>query len=392
MGVRLRGKYYQARFSYTDPYTNEKKEISQSGFKTKAEAEKWETEQRYKLDKGYHVTKSEIMLVDYLYQWLEEYKKGEIRKNTYNQHLQNIKNHIEPYFQKVKLKDINHMRYQKFINYLNEKGYSQRTMEIVHGTMYGAFQIAIKPLRYIELNPADGVKIPKNKKLPKLDGEEINYLETDDIKLFLATARKDNYLYYMFFKTAIFTGMRKGEIAGLGWQDIDFENGYITVNKTLHHQIRNGEDRIGPPKTEKGYRKIKIDKNLLEELKNHKKIVDQNMEIYGDDYHFYEDLQGKKYNLVFCRENGEFIPKSTLFNALNRILEKAKIKRICVHDLRDTHTVMCLEAKMGIEEVAERLGHEGIETTVKFYTHVTDKMKDHSIEKLENYMDELFDE
>jgi integrase len=391
--ARLRGKYYQGRVFYTDPYTNEKKELSQGGFKTKGEAEKWETEQKYKLDKGHEVAKTSLSLVDYLYQWLEEYKKGNVRPNTYHKHLQVIKVQVEPYFQKIKLKEVDHMKYQKFINDLNEKGYSQATMEKIHSTMFGAFNIAVKPLRYIAINPADGVIIPKNTKAKK-EGEKYNYLESDDIKLFLTTARKDNYLYYMFFKTAIFTGMRKGEIAGLGWQDIDFEDGSIDVNKTLHHQLNEGQDRIGPPKTEKAYRKVKVDKKLLEELKDLKKIADQNKEIYGEEYEYYEDLQKQKYNLVFCKENGEFIPKSTLFNALNRVLEKAKLssRRICIHDLRDTHTVMCLEAGMPLEEVAERLGHEDISTTNKFYIHITNKMKNTSIEKLENYMSELLDE
>ncbi|MBT2722061.1 site-specific integrase, partial [Bacillus sp. ISL-46] len=177
-------------------------------------------------------------------------------------------------------------------------------------------------------------------------------------------------------------------------QDIDFEDGSIDVNKTLHHQINEVQkDRIGPPKTEKAYRKIKVDKKLLEELKDLKKPADQNKEIYGDEYHYYEDLQKQKYDLVFCYDNGEFIPKSTLFNALKRVLEKSKLgKRITIHDLRDTHTVMCLEAGMPLQEVSERLGHEDISTTNEFYIHITDKMKNTSIEKLENYMSELLDE
>ncbi|MFL6557245.1 MAG: site-specific integrase, partial [Bacillus sp. (in: firmicutes)] len=154
--------------------------------------------------------------------------------------------------------------------------------------MFGAFQVAIKPLRYIAINPAEGIKIPKNTKAKK-EGKKYNYLESDNIKPFLTTAWKDNQLFYMFFKTAIYTGLRKGELAGLGWQDIDFEDGSIDVNKTLHHQLNEVQkDRIGEPKTEKAYRKIKVDKKRLEELKYLKKIADQNKEIYGDEYHYYE--------------------------------------------------------------------------------------------------------
>lgn len=106
-----------------------------------------------------------MRLDQYLINWLDKYKKDNVRKNTYALHSQNIQNHILPYFKHILLKDIKPIMYQKFLNHLTAKGYSKRTVEIIHSTMYNAMNKAIT-LSKIEKTHVLGllfqIKIQKN--------------------------------------------------------------------------------------------------------------------------------------------------------------------------------------------------------------------------------------
>ncbi len=248
-----------------------------------------------------------IALKNYLHEWLVEYKKDNVRKNTYILHERNVKTKIIPYFKEVNLKDITPLKYQKFLNYLDDQGYSKRTIEIIHTTMFNAMKTAVHPLRKIDNNPCEGATIPKSKTKKKSD---LQYIESENISHFLKVARKDSHIYYMFFKTLIETGMRKGEAAALQIKDIDLKEGYIYVNKSLDFQA------IGETKTYESERRIKINGSLVKELSNYLKVLNENKIVFNEE-------SKHELDLVFCREDGNFLPKSTLFNAFSRILKKA---------------------------------------------------------------------
>lgn len=376
---RKRGDKWQYRIVYRDPYTKEKKEISKSGFKTKKEAQVAANIEEKKVFNGLEIDRTSVSLKNYLREWLVEFKEGNVRKNTFVLHQRNIEKHIIPYFQEADLKDIKPMGYQKFLNHLDEQGYSTRTIEIIHTTMYNALQTAVKPLKKLEENPCDGVQIPKKKKLNK---KALEYIPSDHIGEFLRVARQDNYIYYIFFKTLIETGMRKGEAAALQRRDIDLKNGYIDINKTLDFQTKEGESLFGETKTYESIRRIKISDSLCKELSKHMNILNENRIVYNDIYNHELDL-------VFCREDGNILPKSTLHNAMNRICKKANIDRIPIHGLRHTHAVVLLESGAQMKFVQERLGHKNITITSDVYSHISDKLENTSVDSYEKYMDNL---
>ncbi|MEM5009216.1 site-specific integrase [Niallia taxi] len=376
---RKRGDKWQYRIVFRDPYTKEKKEISKSGFKTKKEAQVAANIEEKKIFNGLEIDRTSVSLKNYLREWLVEFKEGNVRKNTFVLHQRNIEKHIIPYFKEADLKDIKPMGYQKFLNYLDEQGYSTRTIEIIHTTMYNALQTAVKPLKKLEENPCDGVQIPKKKKVNK---KSLEYIPSDQIGEFLRVARQDNYIYYMFFKTLIETGMRKGEAAALQRRDIDLKNGYIDINKTLDFQTKEGESLFGETKTYESIRRIKISDSLCRELSKHMNILNENRIVYNDIYNHELDL-------VFCREDGNILPKSTLHNAMNRLCKKANIDRIPIHGLRHTHAVVLLESGAQMKFVQERLGHKNITITSDVYSHISDKLENTSVDSYEKYMDNL---
>ncbi|MEW5569574.1 tyrosine-type recombinase/integrase [Rossellomorea marisflavi] len=376
---RKRGTTWQYRIKYKDHFTLQPKEISKGGFKTKKEAQLHASKAEDKIRSGVEQDGSEL-LKDYLYEWLEDYKQGNVRKNTYILHERNVKTKIVPYFKDIKLNAITPIMYQKFINYLSKEGYSKRTVEIIHTTMSNALKTAVRPLKKLSENPCDGVTIPKQTK--SKSEKDLEYINSSDVNTFLRLARQDNYLYYIFFRTLLETGMRKGEAAALQRSDVDLKNGYIEINKSLDFQVKEEESVFGDTKTYESRRRIKIGSALNKELTNHLKWINENKVVFNEVYRH-------DYDLFFCRENGEPLPKSTLFNSFRRITNKMGIPPLPIHGLRHTHAVMLLESGADLKFVSDRLGHKDIQITANVYSHISKQLEDKSVDKFESYMDNL---
>lgn len=375
---RKRNDKWEYRISYQDPFTMKRKVKSKSGFSTKKEAQAAATDMEKQLEDG--IQQTDMKLETYLYTWLKEYKEGTIRRNTYLLHENNIKTRIIPYFKNITIKKLTPMLYQKFINHLkDERKYSRRTIEIVHRTMHGAFDQAVK-LDLLTKNPTDAAIIKGEVKK-----QELKYLETDNIKPLLEEIYRYGYEYWIFFKVLFDTGMRKGEAAALQWSDIDWKDNTININKSLDFTLA-AHDKIamfGETKTYNSIRKIKMSKSLTNDLLEHRKYLNRNKLILND-------LYDHESNLVLCRSDGRFIPKSSLFNAFSKCLERAGFSKLPIHSTRHTHAVMQLEAGADMKYVQERLGHGSIQITSDVYAHISDKIEEQRIDKYEEYTKNLF--
>jgi len=371
---RKRGTKWEYRISYKDPFTQEYKVKSKSGFATKKEAQLASVEEEKKIAEGFEQT--DISLKKFLNDWLVEYKKGNIRKNTYILHERNINKHISPYFKNIQLKQLKPIMYQKFLNHLTDQDYSKRTVEIIHGTMYSACEKAVV-LGKIEKNPCEGVTIKGRTK-----EKGIQFIDSEDINTFLKEAYAYEYNYWIYFKTLIETGMRKGEAAALQWTDIDLKNLTINITKTLDFQAKNQADLFGDTKTYNSRRIITISQSLANDLRFHLTFQNQNKVALNDRYLH-------EINLVFCRNDGNFLPKSTLFNAFERILKRAGLPKLPIHSLRHTHAVLLLEAGADMKYVQERLGHGSIQITSDVYAHISKKIESKNMQNFENHMTKI---
>lgn len=375
---RKRGEKWEFRISYKDPFTQKNRLKSKSGFKTKKEAQTAAAEEELRLKNGLEMDDVPVKLSQYLHEWLNEYKKGEVRKNTFDLHKQNIKKHISPYFKDINLNDIKPIMYQKFINHLADQGYSKRTVEIIHTTMNNALDKAVV-IGKIEKNPCKGVTIRG-----KTKDQELQFIESENISAFLQEAYKYDYTYWIFFKVLIETGMRKGEAAALQWTDIDLKERTIDIWKTLDFNAKTNEELFGNTKTYNSKRKITISQSLANDLHFHKKFQNQNRISLNDIYQ--HDL-----NLVLSRNDGQFMPKSSLFNAFSRILKRADLPSLPIHSLRHTHAVLQLEAGADMKYIQERLGHGSIQITSDVYAHISKKIEKETMDKYEEYMKKVLD-
>lgn len=367
---------WEYRIRYKDPITQKFKEKSQRGFETKKEAQFAAATAEKKLLEGFEQT--DLPLVAYLNDWLQEYKVGSVRKNTLLQHQNNIKNHIAPYFQEIRMSDVKPILYQKFLNHLAQKGYSKGTIEIVHCTMHGALEKAVV-IGKLERNPCKGVTIKGEEKL-----KQLKFIDSDDIPGFLQMSRQYGYIYWIFFKVLIETGMRKGEAAALTWSDVDLKQRTISINKTLDFGANVDEELFGDPKTFNSTRVITISQALTNDLKYHMNYLNKNKLAWKGSYKH-------QLNLVLCRDDGNFMPKSSLFNAFSKSLKRTGLAPMPIHSLRHTHAVLLLEAGNDLKYVQERLGHGSMSITADVYSHISKKIEAASMNKFEAHMSKILE-
>lgn len=164
--------------------------------------------------------------------------------------------------------------------------------------------------------------------------------------------------------------------------DIDLKEGTINITKTLDFQAKNMDELFGDTKTFNSNRIITIRKSLINDLSFHKNFQNQNKLALNEIYRH-------ELNLVLCRNDGNFMPKSTLFNAMERILKRAGLSQIPIHALRDSHAVLLLEAGASLEYVQRRLGHKSYQTTADIYSHISKKIEKDTLDKYESHMDSI---
>jgi len=368
---------WEYRIRFIDPITKKLNERSKRGFRTKPEAKHAAKKVQVEIQAGYD--QSYITLAAYLDLWMKDYKEGNVSKNYLSSLNNSIENHIKPYFKVIDLKAVTPELYQKFINYLSkDKKYARNTVLKIHNAMYNCMKQAKKNKRIVD-NPCENVLIPGQK---QQEDDDAKFMDSDDIPTFLSHAYQYGYIYWIFFKILIESGMRKGEAAALQWTDINLKEKTITINKSLDFQPGEKDEMFGDTKNRKS-RVIEMADTTVNTLKAHLTLQNQNKLILKDVYR--HDL-----NLVLCRKDGEPMPKSSLFNAFERILKRAEIKSLPIHSLRHTYVVLLMEAETDIKYIQKQLGHGSYQITADVYAHVSSKIKKKNTERVNSRLNDVF--
>ena len=417
VNVRKRGKVYQYQFEIA-PINGKRKQITKSGFKTKAEAEKEGIKAYNEYNQtGHSFTPATISYSDYLDYWMKEHCEINLKYHTIEAYRSIIKNHVKPQLGFYRLSQITTSTLQEFVNRIYvEKGFSKNFLKNILKVLKTSFTYATDVVGFVKENPALKVRLPKYD-IP--DEDPVHIFTKEEITMILERFRNNHAFYYAAL-TAYYTGLRVSEVFGLTWEDIDFKNKTLRVDRNILKKNQKGGSKnrhisgnattvwyLGTCKTPSSYRTIDIGNTLTNALKEFKEEQEKYKEEYGDSYmkHYAKEVVNPynnkpetkiintfaeievalpEVNLIFLKKNGVFEGTDTCKYPFKVIHYELGIP--CrFHDFRDTHATRLIEAGADIKAVSKRLGHSTIKTTYEIYVRVTSKMKNDAVEKFEQF-------
>ena len=326
------------------------------------------------IDTGTYKEPCRMTLGQWLDIWQRDYLR-DVKESTAAIHETQIRLHISPALGAIRLEALNPHDIQALYNALqDEKGLSARTVKTVHSTLHKALQQAAAN-GYIRANPANACM------LPRVEKREITPLDTAQTAAFLQAVK--GHRLECLFKLALFTGMREGELMGLPWDAVDFDNGTITIRQQLHSAIRRGEGPyITTPKSGKS-RTITPAPSVMRLLRTQRARQAEERLKAGP---FWKDS-----GLVFTNARGGFLSRNTMHNSFKRFVAQAGAPDTRFHDLRHTYAVNALQAGDDIKTVQQNLGHHTAAFTLDTYAHVTEDMKKASANRMETYIKRVMD-
>lgn len=298
--------------------------------------------------------------------FMKTFKDGKSSQSTINLYDLAYNQFVDYFDEKIKLNSIDAVQYQQFINHLSVD-YAISTVDTRHRKIRAIFNKAVH-LGYMKKNPAIGAHISGH----DVAKTKAQYLETDKVHLLLEELAKLHSISRAVIFLAVQTGMRFEEIIALTKKDINFTKRSISVNKAWDYKYTN---TFTDTKTKKS-RVIYIDNSTVQYL--------QSYLTWHTDYMKEHDIQNPLM-LLFITYHNKPIDNASCNKALKKICNTINSEPVTLHKLRHTHTGLCVEAGMDIIYVADRLGHDDINTTLKYYSHLSSNLRQQNQSKVDAF-------
>ena len=340
------------QYRYTD-WQGKRRKSTKRGFATKREAEEW-------LRKFLITQKADFdMKFEDFWKMYCADMETRLREHTMRTKKYIVELKILPYFGDKRVNAITAADIRQWQNELIKMGYSPTYLKTINNQLSAIFNYAV---RYYDLksNPC-----AKAGSMGKSKAEEMDFWTVEEFRKFIDSVMNKR-LSYMAFMTLYWTGMRLGELLALNPKDVDLEKRTISITKSYQRLGKN--DVITPPKTPKSKRVITIPEFLAADIKDY---MDSLYDLQEDDRLFP-------------------ITKYYLEHEMQRGIKESGVKRIRVHDLRHSHASMLIELGFSPLEIANRLGHEKVETTLNTYAHLYPNKQTKLAERLDSeYREDL---
>ena len=367
-GITYRQKEnrYMGRFMYNgQTYTTYGKNLR--------ETTKQLEELKYKVEHKIYFKEIDVIIDTWFNTWLNVYRRPHVKDGTIEVYTRTYKCYIQKVFGKRKLKDVRIDEIQNFYNNM-AKQYSRNTLESCRAVLNGMYQQAVT-LNIIQKNPVSYAKLPRDTRQ-----QHIKVMTQAEQTLFLQYAK--NSRYYPMYEIALFTGMRSGELRGLQWEDIDFEQNVIHVTHSLLYL--NHMYYLGETKTPNSIRDIPMLTNVKKLLK--KQRYNQFIERQNIGEFWNPDTEFK--NLVFTNEVGNPINRDRFKRELDKIVNKIQkdyinFPHITPHTFRHTFATRSIEQGIPPKVLQSLMGHKDLATTMDIYAHVLSDTKAEEMKKLD---------
>jgi integrase len=363
--IRQRGNKYQITFDIgIDPATG-KRRRHYASFTNERDAQLALAQISAQIDNGTYIDETTDTVQAFVADWLAKTSRH-LRPNTlyvYQRYLALL----EPFLPKMKAKDLRKVHVEELFNALLER-YKPSTVAVCKRLLSTAFARGVE-WELITKNPFKGVSIPQEKSdyVVWTPAEANRFL---DAARYSCEYNGGNWSYYLAYVIAIRTGMRKSEILGLRWSNVDIDNRAIYVRESLHELYGKGEKYVGGPKSKAGLRVITIDDELADELRRHAKRGPTLPPAPPNDY------------VITTIDGQRPIHPRNLTKAMVKIIDAEKLQRLRFHDLRHTHASLLLSTGISPKIIQERLGHAKLSTTMDTYSHVLPSMQREAADKI----------
>lgn len=321
-------------------------------------------------EQGIMVDASRQTVEHYLWYWLEQSARDHVRPRTYERYEQYVRPHLIPTLGKIKLQALSPQHIQAWKSKKLKEGLSPTTVRSMHVILHKALSDAVK-LGLIARNVTEMVSPPRKAH------QEMQVLTASQARQFLNAVvdQPDAAL----FTLALATGMRRGELLGLKWQDIDFQGSLLRVRRTLNRVptvLGEGAGLLveSEPKTMQSRRSIVLPGFAVEALQRQKQVQIE--------WKRYAGAAWEEHGYVFTTPLGRYIHPNTLYARFKALLKKAGLPAIRFHDLRHSVASLLLSSGVHPKVVQEILGHSQISMTMDIYSHVLPIMHQDAMDKL----------
>jgi len=351
----------------------EKRKQRTRRFDTEEEANRDMTEFLTTVDTRTYVDPVSMTFGEYMTEWVTINAEGR-EPSTIQGYKSKIDKQIIPQLGHIKLQDLDALDLRRFYHYLLTEGrldgpggLAKSTVRQIHFIIHGALEAATE-LNLVPFNEADKARGAKPPSRKAARPPEMKTWEQDELEAFYGLL--DKHPKRVLFILAGETGMRRAELCGLRWRDVDFDangddGGRISVRQTIQ-KLADIDTSIGVPKSGEA-RLVDIDPQLVALLRAHKAAQAAEKLKLGAAY--------ADHGLVFARPTGIRWSPDGISQAFDRVVATSGLPRIRLHDLRHTHATLWLEAGIDPKIVSERLGHASVAFTLDTYRHV--KRKEH---------------
>jgi integrase len=355
-------RYYVVVDIGRDPETGRRKQKWHSGHRTKREAESALNEILSSLDRGSYVEPSRLTVKTFLQsEWLPSLR-GQLRPATLALHSVNVSAYLVPNVGDVKLQALTPGHLNRLYGELLEHGrrdgsaLSPSAVKNVHKTIRRALTDAFR-WGHVARNVADLAQSPSAR------SPEMETWNADQLRRFLDHITPDRLsAVYLLAAT---TGMRRGEVLGLRWRDVDLEWGRASTRQTL--VLVKSVPTWSEPKTAKSRRSVPLAAEVVTALRAHRAQLEERL-LLGPGY--------SERDLVFCRPDGEALHPATFTRSFERHVAAAGVPPLKFHGLRHTLATVALRAGEHPKVVSEILGHSSIAITLDLYSHATPSMQE----------------
>ena len=319
--------------------------------------------------------KDKITLDKWFARWMEIYKEKSIRPNTKREYTHVYRKNISPYLGGRLINSLVKSDIQQLIDKASDDNYGYEKQNKIKVILRDMLQRAVEDNLIIN-NPVSGIKLRADREI------KAKSLTVEEQRVFFDYCR--NTFYDNLFNVAVNTGLRPGELFALQLSDINFEKGFIDVNKTLVYQKYLDDDRkefhVEPPKTKQSYRKVPINsvcRTYLEEQRRLKEVISQKRPKQQNDYLFVTKFNTPLNSVIYSDAIKAVIRQINLTRPFDNQFEI-----FSGHTFRHTFATRCFENGVDAKVVQNYLGHANLKMTMDLYTHVTEEKSFTDIEKI----------